>query len=94
LEEYGLKNTHIELGPNTNVSTNAVYNALEKITFDARLGKWTHVRQDEHDPHRSLTCFAVGHNKSQEGRERITQERINRLKEVMGISEAPQWWTT
>jgi hypothetical protein len=94
LKEYGLKHSHIEIGPNTNVSTNAVYNALKKITLEARLGKWTHVKKDEHDTHRSLTCFAVGHNRSQEGREMITQERIDRLKEVIGTSEEPRWWTT
>jgi hypothetical protein len=58
LEDYGLKNTHIEVGPNTNVTTNAVYNALKKITLDARLGQWYHVKADEHDIVRSLQPFA------------------------------------
>jgi len=94
LEEYGLKHTFIPEGPNTHVSTNAVFNALEKITRDARLGTWHHVRADEHDFVRSLTCFAVGHNKSQEGKDKITPERIQRLKEVLGITEEPRWWKT
>jgi hypothetical protein len=91
---YGLKHTPVGLSPYTPISSTAVYNALEKITFDAGLGKWYHVKADEHDATRSLTCFAVGHNKSQEGLKRITQERIDRLKEVLETTEEPQWWTT
>jgi len=66
---------------------------MKKIIQDAGLSTWYNVKADEHDFARSLTCFAVGHNKTQEGLDSITPERIERLKKVLGTSEEPRWWT-